>query len=223
MKIKILLLSVLIILLGSIAWGADVTTWHFGLNPSSPLVTGQITQYDGQEDDGDREDGIARSYTALTTGPYAGTTNITVNAKTIAMENGAVIDNQTGLMWMAYTPDSDIGPRNDGKLYWYKAADTENIFAFCTAANAASLAGHSDWRVPNIFELFSLVVEDAGIGAPYINTTYFQCLSDSYWASSTRPSDTTRAFAVRFTYPDAYMNYTKNTNSWYVRLVRTTP
>ena len=222
MKLKILLLTALIILLGSIAYAADVTTWHFGLNPSAPLVTGQDTQYSGMDDDGYFQKGIARSYTALTTGQYAGTTNITVNAKTIAMENGAVIDNQTGLMWMAYTPDSDIGPGNDGKLYWYKAADTENIFAFCTAANAASLAGHSDWRVPNIFELFSLVVEDAGIGAPFIDTTYFQCLSSYYWSSTTYPGATADALGVPFHNGRVY-NADKDANLYSVRLVRTTP
>ena len=222
MKLKILWLTALFVFATGRAFAADVTTWHFGLIPSAPLVTGQITQYSGMPDDGDREDGIARSYTALTTGSYAGTTNITVNAKTIAMENACVTDNQTGLMWMAYTPDSDIGPGNDGKLYWYKAADTENIFAFCTAANAASLAGHSDWRVPNIFELFSLVVEDAGIGAPFIDTTYFQCLSSYYWSSTTSPTDTANALGVLFHYGG--VDYpVKDTYLRYVRLVRTTP
>ena len=85
MKLKILLLAGLIILLGTAAFAADVTTWHFGLYPSAPLVTGQDTPYSGMDDDGLLQKGIARSYTALTTGPYAGTTNITVNAKTIAM------------------------------------------------------------------------------------------------------------------------------------------
>ena len=219
MKLKILLLTALIILLGTAAFAADVTTWHFGLNPSAPLVTGQDTQYSGMDDDGLLQKGIARSYTALTTGQYAGTTNITVNAKIIAMENACVTDNNTGLMWMAYTPDSDIGPGNDGKLYWYKAADTENIFAFCTAANAASLAGHSDWRVPNIFELFSLVVEDAGIGAPFIDTTYFQCLSSYYWSSTTCPDDTARALRVGFDNGYVY-GPGKAASLYYVRLVR---
>ena len=222
MKLKILWLTALFVFATGRAFAADVTTWHFGLIPSAPLVTGQITQYSGMPDDGDREDGIARSYTALTTGSYSGTTNIAVSGKTIAMENACVVDNNSGLMWMAYTPDSDIGPGNDGKLYWYKAADTENIFEFCAQANAASLAGHDDWRVPNVFELHSLMVLDAGIGSPYITTAYFQCVNDIYWSSTTFPSSSTYAFSIAFN--NGVVTYgTKDTETHYVRLVRDTP
>lgn len=185
---------------------------------SKLLKTGQIVQYDGMEDDGYFEKGIARSYTNLTVGDYAGTTNITVNAKTIAMENACVKDNRTGLMWMRYTPDSDIGPGNDGKLCWYDAANREDIFEFCDQANAQSLADHSDWRVPNIFELFSLIVEDAGIGAPYIDTTYFQCLSIPYWSSTSAPYFAVDGIYVDFKYGRVY-NGTK-TGARNVRLVR---
>ena len=226
MKLKIALLTGLILLLGTLAYAADVTSWDFGLKPCKTQVTGQLVQYDGQADDGSLQKGVARSYTALSTGQYAATTGITLNAKTIAMENACVVDNNSGLMWMKYTPDSDLGPGNDGKLYWYKAADTENIFAFCTAANAASLAGHTDWRVPNINELFGLIVQDTGIGAPYIDTAYFQCVSAGYWSSTTNFAGTTEAWVIPFT-PAAgiYLIYgrDKDTTLYYVRLVRNTP
>jgi len=186
---------------------------------SKLLKTGQIVQYDGMDDDGYYEKGIARDYEALTTGQYSGTTNITVNAKTIAMENACVQDKNTGLMWMRYTPDSDIGPGNDGKLYWYDAANREDIFNFCDQANAQNLAGHSDWRVPNIFELFSLVVEDVGIGAPYIDTAYFQCISSYYWSSTTYADVVASALGIRFDVGIVHAN-AKTAALYYVRLVR---
>jgi len=182
-------------------------------------VTGQTVQYDSMDDDGQLQEGYARKYVALSTGDYAGTTNITVNGKTIAMENACVIDQNSGLMWLKNTPDSDIGVGNDGLLYWIDAVNNEDIFTFCDAANAAGLAGHSDWRVPNVFELFSLIVEDAGIPAPYINTTYFQCVSTTYWASTTAPDNPVYALYVGFNYGDIYKDR-KTTLLCYVRLVR---
>ncbi|KKN52586.1 hypothetical protein LCGC14_0611380 [marine sediment metagenome] len=182
-------------------------------------VTGQIVQYDSMDDDGQLQEGYARKYVALSTGDYAGTTDIIVNGKTIAMENACVIDQNSGLMWLKNTPDSDIGVGNDGQLYWIDAVNNEDIFTFCDAANTQTLAGHSDWRVPNVFELFSLVVEDAGIGAPYIDTTYFQCISAYYWPSTTYPTGAAGALLVAFDLGRVYGG-TKTTGLYYVRLVR---
>ena len=221
--IKTFLICGLIVLLGTAAYAADVTSWDFGLKPAKLLKTGQTTQYDSQADDGSLQKGIARSYTALTTGSYAGTTNITISGDTIAMENACVTDNNTGLMWMKNTPDSDIGDGHDGKLYWFKTATADNdIFAFCTAANAASLAGHDDWRVPNVFEIISLVIYDAGIGSPFIATAYFQCIGGYYWSSTTYLADT--AGALLMVFDRGLVTWSaKDTYSAYVRLVRTTP
>lgn len=183
------------------------------------LVTGQTVQYSSMDDDGHLERGYARKYVALAAGDYAGTTNITVNSKTIAMENACVVDKNTGLMWMKNTPDSDIGSGSDGLLYWYDSTNGEDIFGFCDQANAESLAGHSDWRVPNTFELFSLVVLAAGIGAPYIDTTYFQCISGRYWTSTTYVAYTPNALYVDFSNGRVY-DIAKTTSLYSVRLVR---
>lgn len=40
------------------------------------LKTGQLTQYNSELDDGYYQKGIAKAYTILSTGQYAGTTNI---------------------------------------------------------------------------------------------------------------------------------------------------
>lgn len=78
--------------------------------------------------------------------------------------DGTVTDNVTGLMWQ-----KDPG----AKLTW--AAAAEGLDAF----NTETLGGYSDWRIPTIKELFSLVDQRGVTGltsatcTPYIDTNYF--------------------------------------------------
>jgi len=88
-----------------------------GMLPGGLLATGQTTSYHAG-DDGDLEKGIAHDYTVLTTGQYSGTTGITINGKTCNLSNNCVKDNNTGLMWARYVPQTDIGPGADGRLFW---------------------------------------------------------------------------------------------------------
>ena len=81
------------------------------------LKTGQTTSYH-TGDDGDLEMGIAHDFTVLDTGPYSGTSNITINGKTCVLSNSCVQDNNTGLMWARFIPQTDIGPGADGRLFW---------------------------------------------------------------------------------------------------------
>ncbi|MFC2116264.1 DUF1566 domain-containing protein [Bacteroidota bacterium] len=75
--------------------------------------------------------------------------------------NGTITDNVTGLMWQ-----QDMGE----KMTWDEAlAKAENY----------SLAGYSDWRVPGIKELYSLILftgkvaRTAEQSIPFIDTVYF--------------------------------------------------
>jgi hypothetical protein len=120
------------------------------------LRTGQTTQYGGYADDGFYEKGLSRRYTVLTTGQYSGTKNITLNGKTDAHSNNCVLDVRTKLMWSRYAAGS-VGPGSDGKLPWTTNGSGEGIFAYAAAANAALLGGYSDWRVPNLIEMISIL------------------------------------------------------------------
>src|SRR3989304_6560831 len=113
------------------------------------LKTGQTTQYGGYEDDGYFEKGLSKLYTILTAGQHAGTTDITLNAKTDVHSNNCVYDQRTKLMWSRYLAGS-VGPTSDGLLPWTTNVDGEGIFAYADAANAAELAGNDDWRGTNI-------------------------------------------------------------------------
>jgi hypothetical protein len=90
--------------------------------------------------------------------------------------DGTVSDNISGLMW-AQTPDLD----NDGDIdYNDKMSYAEAMLA----ADTFSLAGYTDWRLPSIKEMYSLIQFDgvdpsgyqgtstAGL-TPFIDTNYF--------------------------------------------------
>lgn len=92
-------------------------------------------------------------------------------------QDGTVTDQSTGLMWSK----SDSGKR----MNWVEALEY---------ADNATLAGHSDWRLPNAKELQSLVDYEK-VDFPAINTNFFEVTpsqfesqQDSYyfWTSSTQ-------------------------------------
>ncbi len=98
--------------------------------------------------------------------------------------NGTVTDNLTGLMWVK-APHSL--PGNSGTMTWNNAID------FC---NVLSFAGHSDWRLPNVRELQSLI--DYGRSWPALPSghPFTGVQSDWYWSSSTIADFTGYAWRV---------------------------
>ena len=82
--------------------------------------------------------------------------------------DGTVTDLNTGLMWQQ-TPDFD------NKQEWADAVAGGDTF---------SLAGHNDWRLPTIKELYSLINFNGTSfdTIPYIDTTYF----DFEWGDTTQ-------------------------------------
>lgn len=86
-------------------------------------------------------------------------------------DDGTVTDNLTGLMW---TKNANL----DGSKSWNNAID------YC---NNLELAGHSDWRLPNVRELQSLI--DYGRSGPALPSGHpfsnVQWSGVVYWSSST--------------------------------------
>jgi hypothetical protein len=75
--------------------------------------------------------------------------------------------------------DGTVSDLNTG-LMWAKAASAPMTFGEAAAfANASRLGGHSDWRVPTIRELYSLIDFRGGFSGdprtsrPYIDVSYF--------------------------------------------------
>ena len=90
--------------------------------------------------------------------------------------DGTVTDNVTGLMWQK-SPDTD----GDGDI---DAADKLTYDEALAGAETLTLAGYSDWRLPTIKELYSLIdfsgVDPSGFEGtdtsgliPFIDTRYF--------------------------------------------------
>ena len=114
--------------------------------------------------------------------------------------DGTVTDNITGLMWQQ--EDDDV-PRT-----WQGAID------YC---NGLTLAGHTDWRPPDEYELQSIV--DYGRIDPTIDTTYFPgTISSYYWSSSTYPSIV--GYAYRVSFFDGHVGYNPKSHLKHARCVR---
>ena len=113
--------------------------------------------------------------------------------------DGTVTDNTTGLMWQQ--TDDDV------------ARNWESALGYC---EDLTLAGHTDWRLPDIKELRSIV--DNTRYNPSIDTTYFPgTKSWYYWSSSPGALYTDVAWSVYFYY--GQVAYVK-TDTYYVRCVR---
>ncbi len=100
--------------------------------------------------------------------------------------NGTATDHVTGLVW----PTDGNGPGcfNGQTATWSEALD------YC---NSLNFAGYSDWRLPNLRELHSLV--NYSTAAPKINSTVFpNTKSDRYISSTTHAGFTGSAWYVKF-------------------------
>jgi hypothetical protein len=158
--------------------------------------TGQTTSY-ATGDDGDLERGVAWPSPRFTDN-----------------SDGTVTDNLTGLMWMQ---NADAGNDCEG-------ADTgtetwANALASAAACNdAGGYAGYTDWRLPNVRELQSLV--DYGRFNPPLPSGHpFTAVQPNYyWSSSTVTGNTSLAWLV-YLY-DGIVLYGSKANIFYVWPVR---
>ena len=120
--------------------------------------------------------------------------------------DGTITDNITQLIWQKML--------NTTALTWEQAL---------TYAEGLTLAGASDWRLPNIKELQSL--NDESATNPSVNTTYFSALGmKNYWSSTTllpNPSNLTSAWYWNTQF--GITTYDTKTNTNYVICVRGIP
>jgi hypothetical protein len=117
--------------------------------------------------------------------------------------DGTITDNATGLEWVADPTAAGVG----GTYSWADAI---------TACEDLTYAGHSDWRLPNVKELQSIV--DFSRVAPAIDTTYFTSESGNYWSSTTYADGAISAWFVNFS--NGGVNGVDKTFPYFVRPVR---
>lgn len=115
--------------------------------------------------------------------------------------DGTLTDTCTGLMWQKQ--------RAPGMYAWRQALQ------YC---EDLTLAGHTDWRLPNLRELRSIV--DYGRYSPSIDPA-FQGDGAGYWSFSTLVNDPANAWYVRFFV--GVVGSRSKTTADYVRAVRTGP
>jgi len=131
-------------------------------------------------------------------------------------EDGTVTDTATGLMWQtcSYGQEWDeidkVCTGSAVTLSWQQALE---------AAEALTWSGHSDWRLPNINELQTLV-DDKTLN-PAIDTNFFpNTRSSPYWSSTTAAYRTDYAWRVDFYYGPVHHRDKSDSDHNYVRAVR---
>ncbi|HFQ4931770.1 Lcl domain-containing protein [Vibrio vulnificus] len=157
-----------------------------------------------------------------------------------ASEWSCVRDNHTGLIWEVkqaaysgglrdaihtyswYNPDNstnggDAGTQNGG----YCQGSACDTYAFVNAVNSHGLCGASDWRLPSVNELLSIVHN--GRVYPAIDQSYFPYnpQNGGYWSSSPFANYSSLAWDVNFDYVNGnYVHPSYKYNRSHVRLVR---
>ena len=171
-----------------------------------------------------------------------------------------VLDNRSGLIWEVKTDDGGAHDK-DNEYRWGGEGVSDMALAnydgndesqrkqsrwngkgkryddwnkLITAANSEQLCGFSDWRVPDLYQLASLVrcrggsyknLDDGCSGSyqrPTIDTDYFPNAQSSwFWSSSPDAYDSYYAWIVYF--GGGYDNSNYRSDGRYVRLVRSRP
>jgi len=113
--------------------------------------------------------------------------------------DGTVTDANTGLMWQQ---------GEAGSMNWEDAI---------TCCEGLSLAGYTDWRLPNIKELESIT--DDSLYNPPIDTNYFpEAHTSHYWSSTIFAAGPPYAWRLRFVY--GCVDNNDKSLTYYVRCVR---
>lgn len=143
--------------------------------------------------------------------------------------DGTVTDTSTGLMWQQETaPGSGSGSYPD-RYNWQQALSyCENLIlnndgAWTSGVPNASGSRYSDWRLPNISELQSLVNNEGSALA--INSDYFpDTAAAGYFSSTTlslyRSYENCVAYAWYVSFFGGNPNYYGKSDSYFVRAVR---
>ncbi len=162
----------------------------------------------------------AATTTYTVTGTNAGGTSAAASAIVAVTSSGAlqlnadgtVSDPKTGLTWMRCS----VGQTWTGSTC-SGAARTHTFDEANALTGTVEFANRSDWRVPNIRELQTIV--DRSVYGPAIDRTAFpNTPSSNSWSGSASADGSTFAWLVHFNNGGAY--YGNRSNSYTVRLVR---
>ncbi len=137
----------------------------------------------------------------------------TLNADVIS-KNGIAKDSATGLQWQDEPYTQAEQTAYDKNTNSGKAGNWQYAKAYC---ENLTLGGFSDWRLPNIYELNTLL-DNTKSSKPYVIDGIENIASSHYWSSTTNASNSSNAWNVNFN--NGNDDWNNKTNSNYVRCVR---
>ena len=128
--------------------------------------------------------------------------------------NATISDIKTGLMWKKCAEGLSGADCDSGSalsLNWQEALEQPGV------VNSSGFAGYTDWRLPNVKELTSIVEEQCY--DPAINLNRFPGTpSSNFWSSSADAGSSGSAWGVSF--GNGFSGYDARYYSRLVRLVR---
>ena len=122
--------------------------------------------------------------------------------------------------------DKGVVKDNDTKLEWQDSYEEDKFITYSWGGainycEALNLEGKDDWRLPNINELKSIVLETQY--APSIDTKFQNIRNDAYWSSTRTKYNSKKVWGVSFSdgmvFTPAYTFYNFR-RPHYVRCVR---
>jgi hypothetical protein len=160
--LAVAVLTGMLLMSASIVWSATAPVAKTGQTTCYDDASGTVISCTGTGQDGDLQIGVASP-----------------SPRFIDLGDGTVTDRLTGLMW---AKDANF---NNGTMTWSEAIDYANNLSLGTSCGTP----RTDWRLPNIKELQSLI--DYGnsepplpSGHPFLNVKLFE-----YWTSTTWPGN----------------------------------
>jgi hypothetical protein len=145
-------------------------------------------------------------------GYYHLTIGNNVSPRLINNVDNSIDDKATGLQWVK--DHAAIGTVGGYDFSAYMTWD--NALLAVNELNIANYLGHSNWRLPNIKELMSIV--DYGRVGPAIDPLFLNTQNNYYWSSTMYAGNTTLAWNVNFY--RGYVGYNGRSDHYYVRPVR---